>query len=230
MSSEIVANTPTDLTEIDLVKVKEFIEDGKPGISRMDDATLYRMTDMYLSGSTYHQISIALSLPRILVLYASQQCSWYDLKNQYLLELDQNIKGRVATSNLISQEFLLLLIQVYQKQMTKKFQRYLATDDTSHTEDIDLKEVDKLLKTIEMLKEFNSEGKSSKGKTPAVGLNLGEGVTVERTGDNKVTITPKQRVVSDVLSKYAEKLRAEENSKKPDKKHDISENVTKTQE
>jgi hypothetical protein len=230
MTNEVVTLPNSDLTESDMAKISAFVEEGMPGLSRVDDAVLYRMTEMYLAGSTYHQISVALNLPRTIIIYMSHTCGWYPSKNEYLTELDQHIKSRVINSNLLSQDFLLLLAQAYQKKITKKLQRYLATDDTSHTDEIDLKEIDKLLKTIEMIKDLNSEGKNSKGKTPAVGLNLGDGVTIERSGDNKVTITPKERVLGDVLSRYADKLRAEESNKKPNKTSDIKENVTKNEE
>jgi len=230
MSNEIAVKPVTDLSEADMAKIKAFAEEGMPGLAKMDETDLYRMTEMYLSGSTYHQISSSLNIPRTLVLYVSHTYDWYGTKKDYLVELDHHIKGRVITSNLISQDFLLLLVQAYQKKIGKNLQRYLATDNPTHTEEIDLKEVDKLLKVIDMIKELNSDGKNSKGKTPAVGLNLGEGVTIERSGD-KVTITPKERVLGNVLSKYAERVRAEEGNK-PDKKqnHDIEENVTKKEE
>ncbi len=207
MSNEVVKQPESDFTEADMVRINKFVDDGLPGATAVDDSVLYRMTEMYLSGSTYYQISNALNLPRIVVLYFSHKYEWYPAKKSYLVELDHHIKGRVVDSQLLSRDFLLLLVQVYQKKITKSFQRYLATDDTSHTDEVDLKEVDKLLKTIEMIKELSNDGKNSKGKSPAVGLNLGDGVTIERSGDNKVTITPKERALGDILAKYADQRR-----------------------
>ncbi len=216
-NNSLIEKPSTDLSPEDLELVNKYIEDGMPGIHRVDEQTLYRMTDLYLSGSMYWQISNTLNLPRTLVLYVSHKYGWYPAKRQYLGELQESIKGRVIDSKLVSQDFLLVLTQAWQKKIMKSLRRYLATDDAVHTEEIDLKEVEKLLKTIEMIKDLNDEGKSSKGRTPAVGLNLGDGVVIERSGDNKVTVTPKQKVLGDVLQKLADERRAETN--KPSKEN-----------
>lgn len=218
----------TDISNEDMTKVTKFTEDGMPGLHKVDEPTLYRMTDMYLSGSTYWQIANALGLSRPLVLYVSHTYGWYPAKREYLVELQEKIKGRVIDSKLVSQDFLLLLTQAWQKKISKQLQRYLATDDPSHTDEIDLKEVGQLLKTIEMINSLSSDGKDSKGRSPAVGLNLGDGVTIERSGDNKVTITPKEKTLGDMLKKFADNRRAEEDNLKFNKSSDIKEEVTKT--
>lgn len=214
-------NKTTDLNESDMVRIEAFIEKGMPGLSAIDDAVLYRMTELYLSGSTYWQIAHTLNLSRPLVLYVSHTYGWYPAKKEYLMELQERIKGRVIDSKLVSQDFLLLLTQAWQKKISKSLKKYLATDDTTHTEEIDLKEVSQLLKTIEIIKDLNNEGKDSKGRTPAVGLNVGDGVTIERSGDNKVTITPKEKTLGDVLKKFADSRRAEASKGKNENKSDI---------
>lgn len=219
----------TDMSSDDLTKIQAFEDAGLPGLAKLDEQTLYRMTDLYLNGSTYRQIARSLNLPKALVLYVGSHYDWYGAKKEYLAELQKDIKDRVTDSKLVSQEFLLLLVQAYQKKIGKNLQKYLATEDSSHTEDIDLKEIDKLLKTIEMLNDISNEGKS-KGKAPAVGLNVGEGVTIERDGDNKVTITPKEKTLGDMLKKFADSRRAEANKGKSEDKPDIEVKEHKTEE
>lgn len=226
---QVAKPTPTDLTEADMERVNKFIADGLPDIAKVDESTLYRMTDMYLSGCTYQQIQSTLRLSRPLVLYVSHTYGWYPAKREYLSDIQEKIKSRVVDSKLVSQDFLLLLTQAYQKKITKKLKQYLATDDDSHTDEIDLKEIAQLLKTIEMVKELNNEGKNSKGNGPSVGVNVGEGVTIERSGENKLTITPKEKekVLGDMLARYADRQRAEEegrNSHKSDIKKDVNKN------
>lgn len=211
----------TDLSESDMVRIDAFVEKGMPGLAALDEATLYRMTELYLSGSTYWQIANTLNVSRPLVLYVSHNYGWYPAKREYLHELQERHKSRIIDSKLVSQDFLLLLTQAWQKRIGGKLKRYLATDDESHANEIDLKEVGQLLKTIEMIKDLDDEGKDSKGRTPAVGLNLGDGVTIERDGDNKVTITPKEKTLGDMLKKFADNRRAEANKGKNDTKSDI---------
>jgi hypothetical protein len=208
----------TDLTPEDIKKIEKYVADGLPNIHRVDEQLLYRMTDLYLGGSTYWQISNIMNLPRVMVMYVAHRYDWYSTKKEFLNELQQSITGRVIDSKLVSQDFLLTLTQAWQKKILKKLKRYLETDDEEHTEEIDLKEVEKLLKTIEMIKDLNNEGKNSKSRTPAVGLNLGDGVTIERSGDNKVTITPKEKALGDVLQRLADDRRAEMNKQSKETK------------
>lgn len=220
---ELVEKSITDLTIKDMEKVNKFVEEGMPGLTSIDEPTIARMLDLYLSGNTYHQISNTLKLKRSLVTYMSHKYGWYLAKREYLNELQEQLKSRVIDSKLVSQDFLLTLTAAWQKKIGKKLQRYLSTDDDSHTNDINLKEIAQLLKTIEMIQNLDKEGKDSKGRTPAVGLNLGDGVTIERSGDNKVTITPKEKTIGDMLKQFADSRRAEENKQKPEKINDIEE-------
>jgi hypothetical protein len=219
----------TDITTQDMEKVNKFIEEGLPGLAALNEEIVYRMFDLYLSGSTYWQISNTLNISRKLILYVSHTYGWYVAKKEYLGELQEQIKGRVIDSKLISQDFLLLLTQAWQKKISKKLKRYLATDDPSHADEINLKEVAQLLKTIEMIGNLNNEGKDSKGRNPTVGLNLGDGVTIERSGDNKVTITPKEKTLGEMLQKFAKKQETEQNTKKSEIISDINKE-TQTEE
>jgi antitoxin component of MazEF toxin-antitoxin module len=215
----------TDLSEKDLEKVHQFKGEGLPGLAKLNETDFYRMTEMYMNGLTYWQISTTLNISRPLVMYLSHTYQWYPAKQEYLSELQEKIKGRVIDSKLASQDFILLLIQAYQKRIGGKLKQYLATDDGERADEINLKEIDKVLKAIEILQNLSGDGKSSAGKTPAVGLNLGDGVTIERSGDNKVTITPAiDKHLSGMLKKMADERRAEQN------KSDIKENEPKNEE
>lgn len=230
MSQNLPAEKPSaDLTEKDLMKVHAFIGEGMPGLAKLQETDFYRMTEMYMSGSTYWQIATTLNLSRPLVMYVAHTYGWYPARQEYLSELQEKIKGRVIDSKLASQDFILLLIQAYQKKIGKSLQKYLATDDETHADEINLKEIDKLLKAVEMIQSLNGEGKNPSGRAPAVGLNLGDGVTIERSGDNKVTITPAiDKQFSNMLKKFADDRRNEQN--KEVKRSDIEVEQTKKEE
>lgn len=215
----------TDLSPKDLEKVQQFAAEGLPGLAKLGETDFTRMAEMYMNGSTYHQISSTLNIPRNLIMYLSHTYSWFPARQEYLHELQEKIKSRVINSKLASQDFMLLLIQAYQKKIGAQLRRYLATDDSATTNDINLKEIDKLLKVIDMLQDLSTEGKSAP-KTPAVGLNVGDGVTIERSGDNKVIITPSvNNQLGSMLKKFANDRRAEQN--KNAKPHDINNDQTK---
>lgn len=215
--SQKMSNLPTvietDITETEMVKVNKFIEDGLPGVGAITDTQLYRMYELYLTGSTYTQISTALGIKKTIILYMSHNSGWYNSKKEYLQEIQEKIKNRVVESKLRSSEFILLYVQAFQKKISHKLTAYLATNADSHIDEVDLKEVAQLMKAIEIINDLDNAGKDSKGKSPAIGLNVGNGVTIEKSGDNKISITPNQSTIGDVLKEYADSSREKERKK-----------------
>lgn len=208
---DLVKNT--DITESEMAKINKFIEDGLPGIGTVNETQLYRMYELYLTGSTYSQIAVTLGLKKIIVLYLSHNNDWYSSKKEYLSEIQEKIKNRVVESKLRSQEFMLLLVQAWQKKISKNLNKFLATNDEEHMERVDLKEVAQLMKAIEIVNDLDNTGKDSKGKTPAVGINVGNGVTIEKSGNNKISITPAKTSIGEILKQYADASREEEKNK-----------------
>jgi len=192
----------TDFTQSELDKIKIYKEQGLPGIAEVDDAKLYRMLELYLSGSTYSQIASMLRIKKVIVLYLAQSSNWCEAKQEYLNEERENIKNRVVDAKLRNSVFMLLLVQAWQKKLGRKLTAYLATGNDEHMDDIDLKEVAALMKAIDMVNDLDNTAKDSRGKTPAIGLNLGNGVIVEKTGENQVSITPKESTIRGLLQKY----------------------------
>ena len=228
MSENLPAERPeTDLSERDLAKVKEFVAEGMPGLAKLGESDFHRMAEMYMHGSTYQQIQSSLKVPKALVYYLSHTYGWYPARREYLEEIQTKIKSRVSDSKLSSQDFLLLAIQAYQKKLGKRLQDYLASDDSAHADGINLKEIDKLIKLIETLQSLDSDNKKSGNKTPAIGLNVGDGATIERAGDNKLVITPTVNAqLGSILKKFADNRRAEEDKKLSD----IGKNKPKNEE
>lgn len=201
-----------DLNVENLKKVQEYIDKGLPGIDQVDDVKHSKMLDLYLSGTTYEKISQVVRINKTIVMFVSFKSKWYAARQDYLFELEEGMKRRVLETKLMSQDFMLQLIQAWQKKMGKKLNRYLSTDDEKHMNEIDLKELDRYLKVIESLN-GSIQSPRSDSKAPAVSLNLGDGVTVTKKGENEVEITPKQKTISDTLQYYADLRRAEEEKK-----------------
>lgn len=201
----------TDLTVSDLTKVNRFVENGLPGIADITDQQIHKMFDLYLHGSTYTQISSILEVKKIYVLYLAHKSGWYETKQEYLAELQEKIKTRIIDAKLNNHDFMLTAVHAWKKKILSKLNKYLATGDDRHMEDIDLKEMAHLMKAIDMVNELDNTGKNPQGKTPLVGLNMGNGVVVEKTGDNSISITPKtDSPIGDILQQYADDRRQKE--------------------
>lgn len=206
---EIVVEPTTDIVGKDQDKLQKFIEDGLPGIGEVDEAQVAKMFDFYCAGKTYSQISGIMRVQKPVLLYLSHKLNWYLTRQEYLNDLEANIRRRVVEAKLQSQDFLLQMMQMWHKKIGAKMNRYMSTDNEEFSNQINLKELDRYLKTLELLQK--SVGMTTgEGKGPLVGINVGEGATVTRTGDNTIEVTPKQKAVGDVLKEYANMRRVEE--------------------
>ena len=212
-SPTVIEDPQTDFTPKDLALINEYKEAGTPGVARVDDVKLMRIMDMYLSGKTYPQISMVVGIPKQIILYYSQRYNWFQMKQDYLTDLESNIRGRVIEAKVVNQDFLLQLQQMWQKKIGNNIKKYLATDNEDYANAIDLKEVDKYIKSIETLQRLTSERIPGQ-QSPVVGLNLGEGITITKNSNNEVEITPKNRAIGDMLKQFADQRREEENKNK----------------
>lgn len=218
MSDNLPAELPpTDLSPEDVKRIEAYALAGSPGFSLEDEILMRKMIEMYLSGKTYSQIARITRKQKDLVMYASHRLGWYELKIQYLQELENNIKGRVVLAKIQSQDFLLQLTQMWQQKIGRRMDRYLETGNEDEANAISLKEIDKYLKTVEALQKLSSDItiKNSGNDKPAVGFNIGDGVTVAKKEDGTVEITPKVQSVGTLLARLAEERRQNEANKTP---------------
>lgn len=215
VKSEIVDTIKmTDISDESMKKVQKFIDLGLPGISRFNEEQIAKMMELYLSGKTYDQISAIMRIDRITVMYLSYKLNWCSTRKEYVIELNDHMKRRVMEFKLMSQDHLLNLAQMYHKKHGNKILRYLETNNEEHTEQINLKELDRYMKIVDLIQKSTAEAPKEKG--PLVGLNIGDGATITRKGDNELEITPKAKAIGDTLKYYADLRREEENkNRKP---------------
>lgn len=198
----------TDISDESMKKVQKYINDGLPGVVVVDGEKLAKITELYLDNKTYDQIASITRIDRTIIMYVSYKYNLCDRRKEYMVELADHIKRRVIDAKLIMQDHLLLLTQMYQKKHGNKIMRYLETNNEEFTDQINLKELDRYLKIAELLQKSMAEAPKDKG--PMVGINITDGATVKRTGDNEIEITPKQKAIGDVLKHYADLRREEE--------------------
>lgn len=209
-----IAEPDTDLSTKDLELVQKYVDGGLVGVGAVDAKKLTTMLDLYLSGKTYRQISNVVNLPKQVVMYMSYRFNWFELRREYLTDLESSMRSRLIEDRVVTKDFLLELKQMWQKKIGSNITKYLATDNVDFANAIDLKEVDKYLKTVEILHRLDADrGPKGSGTPPAVGLNLGEGVTIVKTGDNAVEITPKSKALSEQLKQFANFKRDEDKKK-----------------
>jgi antitoxin component of MazEF toxin-antitoxin module len=223
-----IAEKLTDFTEFDLKAIQRFEDEGMPGLFTIADVEVQRMMELYLHGKTYREISTITNKSKALVLALSKKLDWYPKRIEYLRDLSENMAQRTLEAHVVGQDFLLQLKHVFEKKIGGKIRDYLRTGDEMHVNSIDLKEIDKYIKTLETLGKM-TEGHKPKGSNqkPAVGINVGEGVTVAKKEDGTIEISPKEKATGSALAQLANLRRQAEENKSSDIKKNNSEGEKK---
>jgi antitoxin component of MazEF toxin-antitoxin module len=171
----------------------------------------------------YHEISKILNIKKDIILYLGKKFSWYATKMEHLEILDANLKERILHAKLVNQDFALQMQQFFLKKIGRKVTRFLATGDDEAAKEVDGKDFERYVKAVELLDRLATE-KTQLHRNPSVGLNLGDGVTVKKVGDNEVEITPRARTAAEMLKDLANMKRD------PEPKKDIYDIITEESE
>lgn len=197
----------TDIVGKDADIVNDFIAKGKPGLRELTEDTTKKMFDLYLSGQTYRQISGITRESRALVMYVSQKVQWFERRQEYLVELENSKITRIVEAKLMHQDLLLRYVQAIHKKIGSQLNSFMATDDNKKLEGINLKEMEIYMKAMDRLQKSTETPKAA---GPLVGINMPDGGTMTRTGDNTIEITPKEKSMDGMLKKFADMRRAAE--------------------
>lgn len=224
-SKDIALLPHADFTMKDLEQIEKFKENGLIGLHTLKDSDVERCMSLYLDGKTYRQIAQVTQINKTVILFLSNKFKWFELRREYLDELQATLKEKVMESKLQSQEFLLHLVLAYQKKIGKNIDRYLKTDNEEFADKVDAKDLGALLKVMELLHKLNGENLGNPNNDKSlVGINgMGEGMTITKTGANTVEITPKVSPFRDKLKQFADMKREQEKASQPPPKqaHDI---------
>lgn len=221
-----------DFTVKDLEAIEKFKDGGMLGLAQFTDTDIERCMSLYLDGKSYRQIAQVTWKNKTTIMFLAHKFKWFELREAYLEELQATLPSKILESKLQSQEFLLHLTLAYQKKIGKNIDQYLRTDDEKFADKVDSKDLSTLLKIMEMTYKLNVENLGSGDKPPLVGISgMSDGVTITKTGENSVEITPKSPIASR-LKQMADFKREQEKADKPAPKpvHDISkQEQTKTE-
>lgn len=104
-------------------------------------------------------------------------------------------------------------MHVFRKRMGRQFDRYLQSGDVALGDAIDMDEMSQYIKMAQAVAALDVKGfTKDPDNRPAVGLNLGDGVTVKKLSDNTVEITPRQKSQAEMLRDLANSKRDQKNN------------------
>jgi antitoxin component of MazEF toxin-antitoxin module len=210
------AGKVTDITAKEFQALEKYKEAGLPSITSISDVGLTKALEMYMSGKTYHEIAKIIGTKKEIILYYAQKFNWYQTKMEHMEILDANLKERILQANLTNQNFMLQIQQFYLQKIGHKMNKYFATGDDELAAQVYTKDVEMYYKAVDLMNKLTTEKPAPGARGPAVGLNLGDGVSIQKIGENEVVITPKNKTTAEMLAELANLKRAEEKNPKKD--------------
>lgn len=197
----------TDIVGKDADIVSEYVAKGRPGFQDLPEETARKMFDLYCAGQTYRQISGITRQPRALVMYVSQKIQWFDRRQEYLTELENSKLTRIVEAKLMHQDLMLRYVSALHKKIGGQLNSYMASGNDKTLESVNLKEMELLMKAMASLDKSIA---TPQAQGPLVGINMPDGGTMTRTGENTIEITPKEKSMEGMLKKLADERRQAE--------------------
>jgi hypothetical protein len=200
----------TDFSEREIQRIVEFEQNGLQGVSKLSDEQYKLAYKMYLEGCSYDIISNRFHIKKDVILYRAWKDQWYSAKKAKLLELSESIVDRINIAKADSVSFLVDLVQFSHEYYKDKIDQYRKTKDDRIVETLDMKQLEKYFKTIEMLDKLTKVGEGAEGKdskTPLVNVIFNGIASVSREG-NTMSVTPdkKEELTEEALLKQIAEL------------------------
>ncbi len=193
MGSLSITDLPHDMTKEEKEKVLEFIQNGVPGLLRVQHSDMYMMFQLYMSGKTYSEIATISKINKTLIMYLAYKSNWMDLRFKHYEDISLNILDKTQKAKLDIVNDLIVSINATGKYLRDEYNRYLSTNDKSIIERLDQTIVTGHRNNIKALKEVLTEEESTdpnkKPKGPLVNINVGMGAQIQQGTEKPLEIS-----------------------------------------
>ena len=195
MGSLELSDLPHDMTKEEKGLVLEFINNGCPGLLRVEQSDMFNLFRLYMASKTYSEIATTSKMSKTLILYLSYKSKWMDLRFKHYEDISLNILEKMQKVKLDIANDLVVSINATGKYLREHYDRYLSTNDKSIIENLDQQIVTGHRNNIKALKEVLAEEKNNdpnqKPNQPMVNINVGMGArtTLQQTDPKTLEIT-----------------------------------------
>lgn len=181
---------PEDLSPEEKASLQEYVENGCPGLTKINDTKVFSWFELYMSGKSYNEIASITKDRRDLILYVSHKAKWHVRRMEYYNDISNSLTGKLQKVRIESANTVVTAITALGKYYNEKFNRFLLTNDSNIIEGMDTKTLAQYYKSLEMLEKLVNPSKNTEdpGKNPGVTINVGSNATVKQTDDNTLDI------------------------------------------
>lgn len=213
---------PEDLNSAEQNSLTSYIQNGCPGLSKIDDVKVFRWFELYMSGKSYHEISVLTKDKKDLIVYIAYKAKWHEKRMEYYKDLTTNYTAKLKHVKLDSANTVINAITALGKYYNDQFNKFLISDDKNIINNLDTKMLGQYYKSLEVLEKIiNPNGRAdddhgdNSGKKPVVNINVNnaqisqDGDTIDIQADTQSN-TDAQKAASNLLKAMSEFQRSKD--------------------
>lgn len=210
---------PDDLSKEDRAFLENYIKNGCPGLTTVNEVKTFQWFELYMSGKTYEEITKITGDRKDLIIYISHKTKWHEEKMKYYRDLTENTTSKLKDARYKSLDTVSTAVIALGKYFGDKFNNYLKTKDENLISNLDTKMLGQYYKSMELLDKITSQynpidvpSKPNHQNQPTININVGQGsdwAEIVATED-KVEINDKNAgEIIKILAKYKKSLAEE---------------------
>ena len=190
--SNIELKAPSDdMTAEERESLKNYMDNGMPGLTRVQESDIFQWFKLYMSGKTYNEIAESTKTKKDLILYMSYKQDWVGKRHEHYNELLQNMIHKMSQAKLQSVNTITKMISALAKYYGDMFDQFLKNNDKSVIEGIDTKMLSQYYKSMEVLEKLVTPPKTRPDdgdeSRPNININMGSG-TVKQIDDKTLEV------------------------------------------
>lgn len=203
---------PEDMSQDEQELLKEFLDNGCPGLAKIADSDIFQWFQLYMMGKTYSEIAIATKKKTEFILFMSYKQNWLEKKMKHFDDLLNNIEDKLKQTKIESLNTVTTIVNALGHYYGDQFLKYMTSKDPAVIENIDTKMLSQYYKSIEAIDKIignaaKGDGASSPG--PLVNLNFNSAdTTVEQIDEKTLNITDNKQA-GNLLKLLAEAKKSE---------------------
>jgi hypothetical protein len=213
MANELTVPSRDDLSQNERESLDNYIQNGCPGLTSIEDAQVFKWFELYMAGKSYTEIATITKSKKDLIVYISYKSKWLEKRTEYFTSITQNMTSKITDIRTESINTVATIVSSLNKYFGKKFDNYLATNDDSIIENIDSKVLEKYYKSLEILEKVVNPTSKDPSKPSPVNINISSGASVQQSSDSSLDISMEE-ASSDLLKRLAQNKIIQELNKK----------------
>jgi len=187
-----LTNIDNDFDEKEVERINTYVKHGCMGLETIvkDETKMASLFSLYMAGKTYTEIATIGGAKKNIVLYLSAKMRWYEKRMEYLSDIEKNMTKKMTETRIESMNFITSLIGFHHKYYGDEINKYMATNDRTIIDGLDLKSLGQYFKSIEILEKIMNPTNVRTGGGSGATININAAGADIKTDKDTIEITP----------------------------------------